>query len=75
MKIGKAIKAQRKAIGASAAWLALRLFVHRNTIDNWEHDKTEPTTSQLIEIARALGCTIEDLLNSKAQPKRIHTSL
>ena len=56
MTIGQAIKAHRKAVHASASWLAERMGVHRNTVANWESGRTELTASELIGVAWHLGC-------------------
>jgi len=73
MKLGEAIKTQRKTIGASASWLTKELGVSRNTILNWERGKTEPTSSYLYRLSNVLGCTLDDLLNSEelSEPIRI----
>lgn len=74
MTIGQAIRAQRRSIGAPATWLAFRLGVHRNTVANWEAGRAEPTTSQLCQIANAVGCTVADLLACRV-PVPFHTSM
>jgi Zn-dependent peptidase ImmA (M78 family)/DNA-binding XRE family transcriptional regulator len=56
----------------TVAQLAKRIGASRNTITNYETGKTEPTASDLVRIAGALGCVIQDLLqpDSTAAPPR-----
>lgn len=42
--------------------LAERIGVSRNTVTNYESGRTEPTASDLVRLATALGCSINDLL-------------
>jgi Zn-dependent peptidase ImmA (M78 family)/transcriptional regulator with XRE-family HTH domain len=46
----------------TVAQLAKQVGVSRNTVTNWEGGKTEPSASELVRIAAALGCRITDLL-------------
>ena len=48
----------------TVAQLARRVEVSRNTVTNYEAGKTEPTASDLVRFAAALGCSINDLLQS-----------
>ena len=52
--------------------LAGQIKVSRNTVTNYEAGKTEPTASDLVRLAAALGCSIGDLLQSDtaASPPR-----
>jgi Zn-dependent peptidase ImmA (M78 family)/DNA-binding XRE family transcriptional regulator len=56
----------------TVAQLAQRIGASRNTITNYETGKTEPTASDLVRIATALGCGIQELLQpeSAAAPPR-----
>ena len=55
------IRARRKAAGLSIETLAGTLGVTRQTIYNWESGARLPAADVLPEIARALGCSIDDL--------------
>ena len=50
----------------TVAQLARQVGVSRNTVTNYEAGKTEPTASDLVRFATALGCSINDLLQSDA---------
>lgn len=60
--IGAMIRRQREAMKMTGNQLADLVGVSRNTIVNYEAGKTEPTSSDLVRLADALGCRIEELL-------------
>ncbi|SRR6266851_2081858 len=60
--LGERLRAQRLALGLSVHQLAQRLGVNRNTITNYESDKTEPSVTDLVRLAATLGCDLGDLL-------------
>ena len=60
--IGGMIRKQREAMRMTVAQLAKRIEVSRNTITNYESGKTEPSASDLVRLANALGCRIEAFL-------------
>lgn len=49
----------------TVAQLATRVGVSRNTITNYEAGNTEPNASDLVRLAGALGCAIQDLLRQE----------
>jgi Zn-dependent peptidase ImmA (M78 family)/transcriptional regulator with XRE-family HTH domain len=61
-QIRAAIRKQREAMGMTVAQLAKRIGVSRNTITNYESGKTEPSASDLVRLAEALGCQVADFL-------------
>ncbi len=67
--IGQRIRDQRKAVRMKIKELARLLGISRNTISNYETGKTEPSASELVRLANALGCNIMDLLLQKGQPE------
>lgn len=79
--VGSLIRKQREATRMTVAQLAARVGVSRNTITNYEGGKTEPSASDLVRLAGALGCAIQDLLHpgTAAVPPRFafraHTPL
>lgn len=79
--IGSLIRKQRDGVRMTVAQLAEQIGVSRNTVTNYEAGKTEPTASDLVRLARALGCSINDLLQPDATlspPKfafRAHSAL
>jgi Zn-dependent peptidase ImmA (M78 family)/DNA-binding XRE family transcriptional regulator len=64
--IGAAIRRHREAVGMTVIQLARHLGVSRNTVANYEGGRTEPSASELVRLADALGCTIQDLLGGPA---------
>lgn len=59
------IRARRKAAGLSIETLAGTLGVTRQTIYNWESGARLPAADVLPEIARVLGCSIDDLYSTQ----------
>ena len=45
--------------------LATRLNVDRTTVTKWETGETSPRTDKLPELAKALGCSINQLFGTK----------
>jgi Zn-dependent peptidase ImmA (M78 family)/transcriptional regulator with XRE-family HTH domain len=60
--LGARLREQRLALGLTVHQLAQRLGVNRNTITNYESDKTEPSVHDLVRLAATLGCDLVDLL-------------
>jgi transcriptional regulator with XRE-family HTH domain len=56
------LRACRAAAGLSQEALGVRLGADRFTVSHWESGRRKPEASTLEEIARALGATIDDLL-------------
>lgn len=63
MSLGERVRLQRTAMGMQINQLAELIGVNRNTVANYESGKTEPSSSDLVKIANALGCRILDLLS------------
>ncbi len=68
--LAKHLASLRHAAGLSQAQLAQRLGVHPSNIAFWELSGTAPRGEVLPALARALGVTIDELLNFK--PTRTH---
>mgnify|MGYP000870043438 FL=1 len=67
--LGERLRARREAVGLSVRNLAEQLGASRNTITNYEQGHTVPSTTDLVRLATALGCTLVDLLDLPvAQP-------
>jgi Zn-dependent peptidase ImmA (M78 family)/DNA-binding XRE family transcriptional regulator len=60
--LGGRLREQRMAIGLTVQQLAQRLGVNRNTMMNYESDKTEPSVNDLVRLAATLGCDLTALL-------------
>jgi len=55
------IRPRRKAAGMTMEDLANAIGCTLQAVGCWERGETLPTADRLPEIARALGCTIDDL--------------
>lgn len=62
MTIGQRIKAERKRNGLTQKELAEICGLHVNTIQQYELNKRQPRIEMLKEIAKWLGCTVNDLV-------------
>jgi transcriptional regulator with XRE-family HTH domain len=56
------IKTLRKAAGLTQEALAVQLSYNRSTVAMWEAGKSKPRADKLPDLARILGCTVDDLL-------------
>ena len=62
-QIGARIKKQRMAAGMHVKQLAETIGVSRNTITNYENGSTTPGSSDIILVAKAVGCDLLELLS------------
>ena len=62
-QLGDHIASKRKELDISGAELARRCLVDRQAIDRIERGKTNPTFFTLAKIARALGISVNELLD------------
>ena len=51
MELGQQLKAHRKELGISQDELAEKIFVSRQSISNWENNKTYPDIHTLLLLA------------------------
>lgn len=58
MDISNQIKTRREAMGLSQEQLAEKLYVSRQTISNWERDKTYPDVQSLLMLSILFGTSI-----------------
>ena len=54
----------RIARGLTQTQLAELIGCHQQSINKWETGKCAPGMQSLIKLARALGCSIDDLIDS-----------
>jgi len=66
-ELGRRIRQRREKLHMTVQQLAKRLGLSRNTIANYEAGRTAPTANELLLLAGALGCTIEELLCPPAE--------
>jgi len=58
----------RKRAGFTQRQLADLVEVDQAAVSNWELGKSEPQKKTLPKIAKALGCTVDELLAADPQP-------
>lgn len=59
--MAKSIKELRAAAGLTQLELARKVGVTPSSVYNWERGKTEPTATNLRDLAIALGVTMEEI--------------
>ena len=59
------IKECRQKAGITQEQLAEKLGVGQSTVAMWENGKNSPQSDKLPKLAEALGCTVNDLFNTK----------
>jgi transcriptional regulator with XRE-family HTH domain len=62
MNISKTIREQRSKLSLSQEELAAKLYVTRQTIGNWENDKSYPDIHSLILLSQIFDMTIDSLI-------------
>lgn len=62
MEFGKKLKEQRRAHGLSQMQLATATGISQSAIAKWELERTEPTASMIIALAKFFGVTTDSLL-------------
>ena len=64
MTLGQRIQALRKEKGLSQEALGEALGVSRQAVSKWESGASDPSTSNLLALAKLYGVSAEDLLRS-----------
>ncbi len=64
--LGETIKAQRTRCGMTQEFVAESLGVSRQAVSKWESGKTDPSTSNLLALAKLFGIPAEELLKGTA---------
>ena len=78
--MGSRIEQARNQVGLSTAQLARRIAVKRQTLENWENDRSEPRADRLMKLAGVLQVPLIWLLTgdtpreSTSQPSATETS-
>lgn len=62
------IKELREAQGMPQLQFAANMGVSQSVVSNWETGVALPRTRRLPDLARVLGCSIDDLFVPEAQP-------
>lgn len=62
MELARQIKEQRMRLGMSQEALAEAVFVSRQTISNWETDRTYPDVQSLLLLSALFDTTVDELI-------------
>ncbi len=62
MKLSGQIKKYRDQLGLSQEELAEKIFVTRQSISNWENDKTYPDLQSLLRLSDLFGLSLDELI-------------
>ncbi len=62
MELSGQIKKYRDQLGLSQEELAEKIFVTRQSISNWENDKTYPDLQSLIRLSELFGLSLDELI-------------
>lgn len=62
MELGKQIKKYRVERGWSQDALSEKVYVSRQTISNWENDKSYPDVKSLVLLSEVFGVTLDQLI-------------
>lgn len=60
-------KIMRERAGLTQIQVSEKLGVPQSTIASWETDRALPRADKLIDIAKLLNCTIEELLKKEGE--------
>ena len=66
MTLGQRISRYRKELHISQEELGARLGVSRQAVSKWESGASDPSTSNLLALAKLYGVSAEDLLREAA---------
>lgn len=67
MELAKHIKAHRGRLGMSQEELAEKIFVSRQTISNWETDRTYPDVQSLLLLSNLFDVSIDSLIKGDVE--------
>lgn len=66
MELARQLRAKREERGLSQDEVAKAIFVSRQTISNWENDKTYPDMQSLLLLSQLFDTSIDDLVKGDA---------
>lgn len=67
--LGEVLRAERTRCKMTQEFVAESLGVSRQAVSKWENGNTDPSTSNLLALAKLYGISAEDLLKQVAAPK------
>lgn len=74
MALGENIKSRREELKLSQEYIAEQLGVSRQAISKWETGQSEPTASNLIQLAEVLELNLSELVNPQKNKEEPLTS-
>lgn len=63
------LRKMRLRCGITQTELARRLGVRQNTITQWEAERRYPHVKEIVKVADALECTLDELLREEDENK------
>lgn len=72
MELGKQIKKFRNEISLSQEALAEKVFVSRQTVSNWENDKSYPDVNSLVLLSEVFDTSIDNLIKGDVEIMKEH---
>lgn len=67
MELGKQIKKYRNELALSQDALAEKIYVSRQTISNWENDKSYPDVKSLVLLSEVFNVSIDNLIKGDVE--------
>ena len=74
MALGENIKSRREELKLSQEYIAEQLGVSRQAISKWETGQSEPTASNLIQLAEILELNLSELVDPQKNNEEPSTS-
>ena len=71
MELGKKIKYYRNEKSLTQDNLAERIFVSRQTISNWENDKSYPDINSIILLSEVLEVSVDNLIKGDVEQMKV----
>lgn len=67
MELGKQIKKYRNEFSLSQDALAEKIYVSRQTISNWENEKSYPDVNSLVLLSEVFGTSVDSLIKGDVE--------
>lgn len=74
MELGKQIKKHRQEARLSQKELANRIYVSRQTISNWENDKSYPDVNSLVLLSEIFQTSLDKLIKGDVDSSAIYVA-
>ena len=71
MEFGKQIKKLRQEAQLSQEELAERIYVSRQTISNWENDKSYPDVNSLVLLSETFQISLDKLIKGDIEVSQV----